>query len=317
MEALRMLPLASLSGRTLTKYMDQGTDFCAFCTAHRMNILPVTYLNLMAYFTGYFLRGNTTRTFPTLATRLRWYVRTVLRAVWLEESDPEAYKDFLEGRRALSKLDQSEPKKARPLYQSILQMLALRVKVAISTRFQVFVMFTLAHGAIQRLGELANGVARRRNLRHYVTPQGPFFAFLYMAHNKPKCHKIGQAPYAMISRAGNPFAYHIISAYLQLIHLHSKGSVYLFPYINSNGDVNFHRAMSKTFAVGTFRQLLSSAGVPAPSEYSGHSARRGGFVDRLHVPIRYVLVQGHWSANSDTADKDYNSHSVAHRMRYF
>ena len=89
------------------KYLKQGIDFVAFCDARGLPVEPVSYTALMSYFVDYFLRGNTTRTFPTIATRLKWLYEQVFGASWLLAADPRGYRDLLQARRALANLDNS------------------------------------------------------------------------------------------------------------------------------------------------------------------------------------------------------------------
>lgn len=309
----------------------------AFCKARKLEATPASFENLGGYFTDYFLRGNTTRTFSTIATRLHWFYRSVLDEPWLSQSSPSEHRRFIALRRALSKLDDSPVKKARPLYARILQMIAGAIRPGNLQELQVLACFTLAHAAIQRLGELLDGKATLRNLRCYKSPAGPFFAFFYYLGNKPKNFKIGQTPFAMISRKANPFAFHVIDTYLRrqfgefgvtggVTHVTNNTNslpiaaprgvnldTFLFPQLNGSRS----SALSKATAVSVLRTLLRRVKVPCPEEYSGHSARRGGYVDRMHVPLRYVQIQGHWAPGSATTDQDYSVHNIQLRQSYF
>ena len=89
----------------------------------------------------------------------------------------------------------------------------------------------------------------------------------------------------------------------------------LFPRLS--GSIRSLGHLSKSRAVDVLRILLRRVGVPSPEDYSGHSARRGGYVDRIHVPLRFVQIQGHWAPGSATSDQDYSVHSVPLRLQYF
>ena len=320
------------------KYLKQGIDFVAFCDARGLPVEPVSYTALMSYFVDYFLRGNTTRTFPTIATRLKWLYEQVFGSSWLSAADPRGYRDFLQARRALAKLDDSTVTKARPLYSRILRMIFDDLASTEHEEFQVLACWTLAHAAIQRLGEVVDGKAKLSHLRCYSSPQGLFFAFVYGRLNKPKTYKVGQAPFAMISERGNAFAFGVLMAYLRMVFggcdifeggeirriggykgeytFDRRSDVWLFPRLAGTGSSST-AYLRKDRAVKVLRRLLARVQIPYPEEYSGHSARRGGYVDRLHVPIQYVQIQGHWAPNSATTDRDYSVHSIPLRIRYF
>ena len=239
-------------------------------------------------------------------------------------------------RRALSKLDDSPVKKARPLYARALYMIAEALHPHDLEELQVLACFTLAHAAIQRLGEVLDGKATLRHLRCYDSPAGPFFAFFYFFGNKPKNYKIGQAPFAMISQRANPFAFFVLDTYVRTVFGDiemgrgllrdfnyisetamggGSQSIPLFPRLSGSNRSRGH--LSKSRAVDILRALLRRVGIPSPEEYSGHSARRGGYVDRIHVPLRFVQIQGHWAPGSATSDQDYSVHSVQLRLQYF
>lgn len=342
MEALRWLPFVSLEAASLRKYLRQGVDFMAFCEARRLPVLPVSFESLMAYFADYFLRGNTTRTYSTMSTRLKWFYQHVLEAEWIAKADPAAYRQFLRGRRTLCKLDDSTVDKARPLYARTLRMMCGSLGRGEVEEFEVLACFTLAHAAIQRLGELVGGNARRSHLRCYSSPGGRFFAFFYGKANKPKTFKIGQTPFAMISEGGNPFAFGVLSVYLRRVfggfsvcyglegggvedrrlavrrpsRDAEAGDACLFPCL-AGSAWNYSVGLRRDRAIMILRRLLARVGIPCPQEYSGHSARRGGYVDRLHVPLSFVQIQGHWAPGSATTDQDYSVHSVPLRLKYF
>ena len=351
------LPFMALEASSLRKYLRQGIDFAAFCHAKRVPILPASFANLGGYFLDYFLRGNTSRTFSSISTRLKWFYLNVLESPFLDTCCPSEHRQWLRLRKALLKLDDVPVKKARPLYSRILKMLALVVDPQSVEELQVLACFSLAHAAIQRLGELLDGAATLRHLRCFDSPQGPFFCFFYFLGNKPKNFKISQAPFALVSRVRNPFAFNVIDTYLRCVFgdYDVPGSVCFVPSsvgegrsifkysvsdYNSDSDINsigdfcgvdqksplFPRLggrartsshLPKSRAISILRTLLSRAKIPSPHEYSGHSARRGGYVDRLHVPLRYVQIQGHWAPGSATTDQDYNVHNIPLRMKFF
>ena len=321
---------------TLRKYLEQGFDFIAFCVAKGLRYSPASFESLGGYYLDYFLRGNTTRTFSSISTRLKWFHEYILEVPWLQQSDPSAYNRVQRLRRALSKLDDTPVKKARPLYARILHMIASSLQPGNLLELQVLTCFTLAHAAIQRLGELVDGKATLDHLRCYDSPGGRFFAFFYFLGNRPKNFKIGQAPFAMISQRGNPFAYSVLDTYLwQIFGGYSviggvtytgrsaplgvspgaRKSLHLFPSLRGKSPTSGY--LTKSRAVSTLRSLLRRVHIPSPELYSGHSARRGGYVDRLHVPLHFVQVQGHWAPGSATTDQDYSVHNIPLRLRYF
>ena len=361
---MQLLPYAALEPISLQKYVQQGLDFLAFCEARQLSATPANFASLTGYFTDYFLRGNTTRTYSTLTTRLKWFFEHVLQERWLDDVDTMGHRRFLQVRRALCKLDDTAQRKARPLYMRILKMALNALRPTELEEFQVLAAFTLAHAAIQRLGELVNGVAKLSNLKCYQTPSGAFFAFFYLRSNKPKNYKIGQAPFAMISEKGNSFAFNVIRTYLlrifggyvlwidgKEIYIGGNSGLYdidtkyryktkrnsagggdsiidsdtlglrnhdvcLFPRLDGR-HMRSRVGLSKSRAVSLLRRLLQRISIPHPEEYSGHSARRGGYVDRLAVPLHFVQVQGHWAPGSATTDRDYSVHSIPLRLQYF
>ena len=76
------------------------------------------------------------------------------------------------------------------------------------------------------------------------------------------------------------------------------------------------RPLSYDSVVKHMKLLLERAGLD-PDDYGGHSARRGGFVDRPHVPLALAYVQGHWSPESATAQQEYGHQSLFHRLAYY
>ena len=58
----------------------------------------------------------------------------------------------------------------------------------------------------------------------------------------------------------------------------------LFPRLDGR-HMRSRVGLSKSRAVSLLRRLLQRISIPHPEEYSGHSARRGGYVDRLAVPL--------------------------------
>ena len=335
-EVVQMLPFASLEAASFRKYVEQGFDFIAFCVARGLRYSPANFESLGGYYLDYFIRGNTTRTFSSISTRLKWFHEYILEVPWLQQSDPSAYARVKRLRRALCKLDDTPVKKARPLHARILRMIASSLQPGNLLELQVLACFTLAHAAIQRLGELVDGKATVSHLRCYDSPGGRFFAFFYFLGNKPKNFKIGQAPFAMISQRGNPFAYAVLDTYLRQVFggysviggvfttgsrapldvsSDDRKSRYLFPSLR--GKLTTSGFLSKSLAISTLRSLLRRVRIPSPELYSGHSARRGGYVDRLHVPLHFVQVQGHWAPGSATTDRDYSVHNIPLRLRYF
>ena len=340
-ELLQYLPFTSFEPVTIRKYLLQGIDFMAFCDARGMRLLPANYKALMAYFLEYFRRGNTTRTFSTLATRLKWFYEYILEEPWLEEMNPVEHRAFLKGRRGLAKLDDSKKDKARPLYARTLRMMFGVVKRSDFEEFQVLACLTLAHAAMQRLGEVTNGKARLPHVRCYESLGGRFFAFFYGQSNKPKNFKIGQTPYAMVSEKTNPFAYKVLEVYLRKmfggfrVFQGEEGwewvggrkgvftgcssrnvEVCLFPSLV--GGANDHsKGLKMERTIKIMRRLLRRARIPYPEEYSGQSCRRGGRADRFHVPVQLVRVQGHWAPGSKVVDQEYSVHSIQLRLRYF
>ena len=317
LRVVRALPYASLEASTLKKYLWQGCDYLAFCRARSVRPFPASYDSLGLYFVCYFLRGNTTRTFSSIATRLKWFFAAHRGEPWLDERDPAGHQQFLRLRRTLAKVDDTTVKKARPLYQSVLRLLFRRLKPGDHMGLLVLAVFTLAHAAIQRLGELVDGTARMRNMKRYESPQGPFYAFFYLSTNRPKASKTKQAPFALVSRRSNRFAFCVLEVYFSWVGVGAREGDYLFPELDQHGGIMRRRYLGSGSAKRTLRRMLEEAGIPAPEEYSGHSARRGGYVDRLHVPLSFVQIQGHWAPGSATTDADYNVHSVSSRMQYF
>ena len=104
--------------------------------------------------------------------------------------------------------------------------------------------------------------------------------------------------------------------YVFFCNFDRRSDVWLFPRLAGTGSSST-AYLRKDRAVKVLRRLLARVQIPYPEEYSGHSARRGGYVDRLHVPIQYVQIQGHWAPNSATTDRDYSVHSIPLRIRYF
>ena len=314
---LPTLPFTTLQGGVLKDYIRQGNDYMACCAAHKIAALPVSYNNLALYFLNYFSRGHTSRTFPTITTRLKWYVQNILKAEWLDTLDPRAYDALSRAKRAMSKLDESVVKKARPLYQAVLRLAA---KHASSGLFDIMLvaLWTLAQAAIQHLGEVTGGVARVKNLKLYNSPRGRFFGFHYLSTSRPKAHKTKQAPFAMISLKSNPFAFKTLQTFMRVFHSKSPDSAILFPSVSMKGNIARAHGVSASSAISGLQRLLKKAGIPNPSAYTGHSARRGGLVDRIMtVPMALIEQQGHWSPGSLTASREYDVLSVERRIEFF
>ena len=312
---IKWLPFTSLEQSSLREYKRTGEDFVAFCTAHKLQLIPISYRSLTSFFYDYFRRGNTTRTFNNLASRIKWYITNVCGEPWIDEQDPVGYRAWLAARRALQKVDATLVSKKKPLYKPILKEM-LRVA---ASRFDILIctIFLTQHACMQRLGELVNGTARRKHLRHYVHPdRGPFFVFFYLSSNKPKAHKIKQAPYAIISQHNRPLVYNVLSKYLTRFHSSSDPDTYLFPYMNREDNVIRSTPLSFASAVKGMRNLLKRIGLNK-DDYGGQSARRGGFLDNVNVPLHFSQTQGHWSVGSTTTLSEYGHQGLEQRLRWF
>ena len=316
-QVLTWLPHMAFSTTTLDKYMMQGMDYLACCVAHNIAAIPCSFKSLTTYFASYFMRGHTTRTFNSISTRLKWFVVHVCHSQWLDERNRDDFEAFLRARRALSKLDESVIDKALPLTTRHLRLIYSVHDASSTYDVQVLTVWVLAHAAIQRLGEIVNGTAKVENLELFSSRVGKFYAFYYLSGNRPKAHKTKQAPYAMVSEKSNPFAFNIIAYFMKVVHSQSHAKDYLFPKITSSRLIDRFRFMTSTSAITRLREWLDMCGVPCSKDYSGHSARRGGFVDRVHVPIGFTQIQGHWAPGSLTAHLEYDVYDVKRRMDFF
>ncbi len=312
---LHALPYSALELSSLKAYMRQGEDFVAFCVAHRVNFIPVNFQALSGYFYDWVRRGNTARTFNALATKIKWYLTNILFQEWIDVGDPVGYLAWLQARKALSKMDPSLVTKMAPL---TLQLLDKIKSILPNSKFfvMVFAIFTLQHAAMQRLGELLNGSAKLKHIRHLLTPKGPCFIFLYLFSNRPKMHKVKQAPFAVISKHNRPLAYCAMSEFLRIFHFKSSPNDYLFPYITKNEVILNKRPLSSKSAIDALRVLIGQIGLN-PLLFGGHSARRGGFCDSLHVPLYHSQTQGHWTLGSLSTMAEYCHLALSSRLQYF
>jgi len=105
------------------------------------------------------MRLSRRQRFSSISTRLKWFFAAHRGEPWLDVRDPEGHQQFLRLRRTLAKVDDTTVRKARPLHQSILRLLFRRLEPGDNNGLLVLTVFTLAHAAIQRLGELVNGTA--------------------------------------------------------------------------------------------------------------------------------------------------------------
>ena len=312
---LHALPYSALELSSLKAYMRQGEDFVAFCVAHRINFIPVNFQALSGYFYDWIRRGNTARSFGALATKIKWYITNILFGEWIDVNDPVGYKAWLQARRALSKVDPTLVSKKAPLTLKILEKIKSVIPNS-SFHIMIFAVFTLQHAAMQRLGELLNGSARLKHIRHLLTPKGPCFIFLYLHSNKPKMHKVKQAPYAVISKRNRPLAYNAISKFLQVFHAKSSSNDYLFPFVTKDNLILGQRPLRSQTAIDALQVLIGKIGLN-PNLFGGHSARRGGFCDSLHVPLNFSQTQGHWTLGSLSTMAEYGHQSLSSRLQYF
>lgn len=287
----------------------------AYCVAHGIPFLPVNFQALTSYFTDWVHRGHTARSFGALATKIKWYITNILFDEWIESSDPAGYKAWLQARKVLCKIDPTLVTKMAPLTLHILE--EIKPKLPDDPFYSmIFTIFTMQHAAMQRLGELLNGVALVKHLRHIITPRGGVFIFLYLYSNKPKMHKAKQAPYAIISERNRPLAYLALTKFMTEFHSNSLPADYLFPHVTRSNTILHHRPLSSATAIKALRILLSKIGLDA-SKFGGHSARRGGFCDSLHIPLHFSQTQGHWTLGSLSTMTEYGHQSLASRMLYF
>jgi len=85
------------------------------------------------------MRLSRRQRFSSISTRLKWFFAAHRGEPWLDVRDPEGHQQFLR--------------------QSILRLLFRRLEPGDNNGLLVLTVFTLAHAAIQRLGELVNGTA--------------------------------------------------------------------------------------------------------------------------------------------------------------
>ena len=312
---LRALPYSALETSSAKQYLRQGEDYVAYCIAHGIPFLPVNFQSLTAYFTDWVHRGHTSRSFGALATKIKWYITNILFGEWIDSTDPIGYKAWLQARKALSEADPSLVTKKAPLTLRILEEINLKLPNDIFNSM-IFTIFSMQHATMQRLGELLNGVALVKHLRHITTPKGGVFIFLYLFSNRPKMHKMKQAPYAIISKCNRPLVYRALTKFLQVFHTNSISTDYLFPHVTRSNTILRHRALSSSTAIKALGELLKMIGLDA-SKFGGHSARRGGFCDSLHIPLHFSQTQGHWTLGSLTTMTEYGHQSLASRMLYF
>ena len=312
------LPYAALQNNVLKEYIRKGEDYLAFCISTGLPVTPINYLAFTGYFLRMFRKGHTTRSFAGVACKIKWYFINVLHEEPLDVRDPVGYQAYLRAVRAMKKFDDSIVSKKAPLYIAIIKRLD---NVTNNSKFEnmVIAILALQNRCMQRLGELLDGKARRHNIRHYDSSpgnQGPFFVFYYFANNRPKAHKIKNAPYAILSKKNAPFAYYKIKSYLNYIDRFSRPNTFLFPHVNKEDKFEFQRPLSKSCLIDRMKLLLARAGFN-PANYGGQSARRGGFLDRSNVPLFLSCVQGHWSPESLTAQTEYGHQSLNQRLSYF
>lgn len=316
-ELVNWLPYAALEPKVLSEYNRQGEDFVAFCVANNLQFIPISYHSLTAYFYDHVKRGKTARSFRCLSSKIKWYIINVLHGEWIDTSDPVGYAAFLQARRAMSKLDLSLVSKKAPLYLAILLKFEQVISPMSVYEEQLMAIFSLQHACMQRLGELVGGTARRRNVRRYSHPSaGAFFAFFYFEGNKPKMHKVKQAPFAVVSQRNNPLAFKYMSRHLARVHKVSTPSSFLFYHVNKEDKIIKSRSLSFGGAVDGLKSLIAKVGLN-PAKYGGQSARRGGFLDKLHVPLNMSQTQGHWSVGSVTTMQEYGHQGLSHRLRFF
>ena len=312
---VRGLPYASLQPRVLDDYLRVGEDFVAFCVANKFPILPITYESLTSYVYRRFRLGQTVRSFNGLTSKISWYVVNVLHDKPLKERDPVGHAAFLKAKRAMAKFDFSVARKSAPLYLNII--MDLKDRIGSSTfYFSILVLLAIQHAFYQRMGELTGGKARLFNLRHHVTPHGRFYCFFYLANNRPKAHKTKNAPYALLSERNNRFAYDLLSLWRYSFHANSSEDDFLFPHFTAEDKAIRTSPLSFDSAVAAMKTLLRRAGYNEKL-YGGHSARRGGFIDRPHVPLHVAAIQGHWSAETMTHQREYGHVGLLNRLKYF
>ena len=310
------LPYASLQDNVLREYVRIGEDYVAYCLSAKFPLVPISYTAFTGYFVRAFRKGFTTRSFAGMACKIKWYFTNVLHAEPLDMRDPVGYQAYLRAIRALKKMDHTVAKKKSPLYMAIIRRLAT---VADGSAFEDMIITILAfqNRCMQRLGELVDGSAKIHHLRHFEHMDfGPFFVFYYLDNNPAKAHKMKNAPFAIVSKRNSPFAYMRMIQFINAVHANSPQDAFLFPHVNKEDKFEYQRSLSKSQVIKCMELLLTRAGFNS-ANYGGQSARRGGFLDRHDVPLFLACVQGHWSPESLTAQREYGHQSLTQRLTYF
>jgi hypothetical protein len=307
-----VLPLASLASRSLKEYAATASSYAAYAAAQGLPKIPLTYESVMGWLTALFLRGRKPATFAALCSRLKWIAVHVWGTPWLDE-DLVALRA---GRRALSKLSPHRVRKAKPLYQFTLKRIAAGVDPSALKDNIFLALWAVATACLSRLGEMLK--ARRANVKLIdAGSKGKFFIIGYFAWNRPKQHKIRNAPYALVSEANNPLAFDMLR-WLLVRAVADAPSSPLFPQVNTSGEV-VQAGVAARHAVTWLQNRLRQANFPDAKLYGQTSARRGGLSSALdrEVPLHFCEVQGHWALSGGTALVEYRAHSWWTRLKYF
>ena len=278
--------------------------YVAACTRWGKRAFPARYETLAAFFTAYYLRGNTARSLTSIKSQLKRF-SLENHVSWLSPRDDYHLNDLVSG---LKKCDGTTVRRKLPVTLDVIRAAARTADPARRTHLQLITMALLGHNFLLRgaaLVTLTMGDIKWLDSRRTT---------LQLTIHSSKANKTGPPETPRIQESEH--CRHLSAVAYTRFYLDqyeretgidprapAAASLPLFP---ASWDTP-RRPMTKDAFVRAFRARLEAAGFSS-QEYSGHSFRCGGATDLYDAGCRRHIIQRHGRWRSEAWTLYVRSH---------
>lgn len=303
----------------MTHYTQYGRHFEAFCAFHRIAVIPVSRQTILAYCHDWARTlGNGVSSLSSRFSGIRWFLRTKYGErghFFTAEKDPDTAREVSRCLQALAKIQGRGVQKSRPLLDGIVPVVlaSSRTRSSPLWELQAIIYFWTLRGLFSRPNEVCGKTVGCLQF----PPSGRKFVIWHYGRTT-KTLKVGPAPYGLLSQRKHPQIYDLLMEYLHKLGATNTLDLIL-PFVHkATNQIDHSRPATLASLQDRFQSLLTAAGIPAATKYTGNMGRRGGVSSSGGtIPWMEIKCQGHWSPDSKTAETEYDSVALQRRLHHF